>query len=320
MFFSVVIPTHKRKKLLTELLISLEKQTLDPSFFEVIVVATESDEALSLKESFKSSYKLSIVEITNDTFKGKSASAKRNYGVKISHYPWIAFIDDDCIASPQWLENAKNEIENKEPDMIEGGVHIPEPKKKTLTYKGLKRLSRSEGYQTCNMFYRKDTFLEVGGFDKNFPYYLEDTDLAWTMLEYNKKSIHCKEAQVSHPVPPAQPKKLLDNAFRMEKLVYLAKKHPHNFKQSSMRFFSKAYTIFIINDLILLFSIVFCLNLFAYLFLLRILLTVLYLIKTFKGCSWTLSEVSQTYYYSLICPLISLIYYLKGLSSKHQNN
>jgi GT2 family glycosyltransferase len=311
MLFSVVIPTHKRKEQLTALLNSLQEQTLDSQFFEVIVVSTENDEALNLNPDHWA-FDLRIVTIKNDPFNGRSAAAKRNYGVELSHYPWIAFVDDDCIASTAWLESAKKEIEQHRPQMMEGGVHIPIPDKITFTYKGLLRLTQPGGYQTCNMFYKKEDFIEVGGFDLHLPFYLEDSDLAWTMIERAKKSIYCPEAQISHPVPPPKPQRILDHALRMEKLVYLYKKHPNMFKSSNKKVYPKAYKILVLADFFLIFSLFFCIQWLFIFLLLKLILTALYVFRLYKGSYCTLTEWTASYYYILFAPFIALVKMIQG--------
>jgi GT2 family glycosyltransferase len=125
----------------------------------------------------------------------------------------------------------------------------------TFPYKGLQRLSRPGGYQTCNMFYKTVVFNELGGFDLNFPYYLEDTDLAWTFIDNNKKGGFSAAAKVSHPVPEPVPKKMLESAWRLEKLPYLYKKHPQLFKASHFRTLPRAYIPLIFLDLCLIASL-----------------------------------------------------------------
>ena len=312
MLFSVVIPTHKRKILLTQLLNSVEKQKLPHDQFEVIIVATENDESLTLPMD-QWSFKAKIIPFINDPLNGKSAASKRNFGVSQAKNAWIAFVDDDCITHENWLLKAKEIIEEKDLDLIEGGVHIPQPEKPTLTYKGLRRLSRPGGFQTCNMFYKKSSFEEVGGFDLYFPFYLEDTDLGWTLLEKGKNYAHCEEAQISHPVPPPQPSRLLDNALRMEKLVYFSKKHRQKFKDSSMKFFSKAYLILIYVDIVSLFSLIVDFRLALLGLTLKTLITLLYVLRMFRKCHFTFNEFTLTYYYIFIW-IFFILYFSLGLT------
>ena len=311
MTFSVIIPSHKRKPLLSSLLKSLENQKLPKEDFEVIVVATENDEAFEL-ENQKWELNISFCFVPADPSRGRSASIKRNHGAKKAQAPWIAFIDDDCLASSEWLSSAKRIIDTQDVHFIEGQVVIPEPQQKTFTYKGIQRLSKPGGFQTCNMFYKKSDFIELGGFDPNFPYYLEDTDLGWTFQEAGKNYVYVEDAQVSHPVPPAQPKKMMDSSFRMEKLPYLFKKHPHTFRASQMRALPRPYFVLALFDMAMLFCLF--LNPLTALLLLsgRLVATLALLTRMLKGCHWQWSEALSMYYYLCICPMISLVYLVRG--------
>lgn len=309
MLFTVITPSHQRKKLLKKLLDSFTEQTFKD--FEVIIVATEGDEAFDL-ESEKYSFPVEFCFIPNDPTGGRSASLKRNFGAQRAQGQWLAFTDDDCLTSPQWLEEAYKAIRTGEYQMLEGGVNIPTPEKATFPYKGILRLSQPGGYQTCNMFYLKEAFLKLGGFDKNFPYYLEDTDLAWTFLENGYKAHFAEKAMISHPVPPPVTKKMLESAFRLEKLPYLKKKHPNTFSRSRMRALPRPYLILIINDLLLFLSLLFCPLMAAGVFITRLLITLALLMRMLRGCHFQWAEFASMYYYLIICPLISLFSLIKG--------
>lgn len=314
MLFSVVIPTHNRIHKLEKLLDSLNQQELSPSEFEVLVIATEGDKAFELLEKRQTwNFKFEMTHIPNDPYQGKSPSEKRNYGAKRAQNPWIAFVDDDCIALPGWLSQAKALIENSSSVCIEGHTRIPKPKRETLTYKGIKRLSRPKGYQTCNMFYKKQPFLELGGFDPAFPFYMEDTDLAWSVIEKHGEIEYCPDAIVEHPVPEPEPRRLLASALRMGQIPYLYKKHPETFIASKMRVFPRSYFIFVLFDLgLMTFLLIKQWPLALILFLSRLFLTGLYLIRLYRHCDTEFSEVSAVFYYTLICPLVGLFQLTRG--------
>ena len=155
--------------------------------------------------------------------------------------------------------------------------------------------------------------MDLGGFDLNFPFYLEDTDWAWTLLESGKNISFGSNVKVEHPVPPPEPRRLLDNAFRMRKLPYLFKKHPETYRASRMRAYPRPYVIFLTFDLLFLISLIFCSGLPALGLLgARLLLTFLYMIRLFGGMHWTWSEVGQTYFYSLVGPAIGFAQLMRG--------
>lgn len=311
MFFTVVIPTHKRKQLLQELLKSLDNQDFPNHKFQIKIIATENDEAFSIDfSSFKSD--IEILFIPNDPTQGRSASAKRNFGAQIADGEWIAFTDDDCLAHSNWLKEAHQVIQNSDIQFLEGSVNIPKPDVETFTYKGIKRLSRPGGFQTCNMFYKKSDFLELGGFDPNFPYYLEDTDLAWTFKDAGRTFLFAENSIISHPVPPAAPHKMLESALRMEKLPYLYKKHPTLFKESKMRAMPRPYLFLVLFDFIWPISLFISWQHGLAILILRLLATDIIILRMLRGCHFKLKEMISMYYYLLICPIISLTQLIKG--------
>lgn len=315
MKISVVVPTHYRPTELKNLLLSLEVQKYNKNDFEVIIVASPKDSASEIIEKTKAESNLNLccVEIPNDPFKGASASAKRNYGVSQAKGEWIAFIDDDCVADENWLSSASKHFDE---DIvgIEGQLRIPPLDKPTLTYKGLLRMTKSGGYQTCNMFYKKSSFQSIGGFDLNFPYYLEDTDLAWSLLEQGGKIVFCKDAVVMHPVPQSDPYKLIIGALRTKRLVYLYKKHPDLYKKSTMESFRFSYRCYLALYVGLFFSLIISNAFLAFVFSLGLLILLsVHVFKMFYKCRFDLKELVLTSVYTLVVPLVSFVQLIHGM-------
>jgi GT2 family glycosyltransferase len=316
MLFSVVVPTHHRLNQLQRLLTSLAKQTLENNQFEVIVVPSPRDQSLKWLSDYAKTtpYSLTIHLPFPDPYEGRSASFKRNSGVDKATAPWIAFIDDDCIADPNWLSSALPFIEDSKIHGIEGLTKIPPPEKMTHTYKGLQRLSQSGGYQTCNMFYRKKTFKEIGGFDLNFPFYLEDTDLAWSFLDNNKQIVFSEASIVLHPVPPPDVDRLLDNAMRTRKIPYLFRKHPEQFAESHFRPLSRSQWTYLFVYFGTIYSFCMSPSLKTLIFLMILVLGfhAAYVFRILSGCTYEKEEFKKIFLYLLITPPISLFQLIRG--------
>ena len=93
--FSVIIPTYNRLDLLKRAINSVLNQTFQE--FEIIVVDDcSSDGTWNWMKSIKKS---NIKVYQNNINSGESVS--RNYGVSISKYDFVCFLDDD----DEWLEN-----------------------------------------------------------------------------------------------------------------------------------------------------------------------------------------------------------------------
>lgn len=312
MIFSVVVPTHHRPQKLRDLLNSLSKQSLSPEQFEVLVVPSPNDPGILELPKFP--FSLKILSADEDPYKGTSASYKRNRGAQAARAPWLAFIDDDCIAHPDWLSNAIAHTQKNQFHGIEGLTIIPEPPIKTYTYKGLQRLSQAGGYQTCNMFYNKETFLKCGGFDLNFPFYLEDTDMAWTLLDNNYPIVFEKNCMVEHPVPNADVDRLLFNAYRARLIPYLYKKHPTLFTKNGWHALQRFQWLFLWTHSLALFWFLSSPSISRFVFLILILfaMSFLYTAKQLRGCSFQWGEAFKMLQYYILTPWITFFQLWRG--------
>src|SRR3990170_3383610 len=108
---SAIVCTHNRAPYLFKALRSLDNQTLDSALYEVIVVDNASKD--NTKEVFRE-------------FSGKTnwryiyepdigLSRARNTGWRNAHGAYIAYLDDDAVACPEWLENIINVFETFKP-------------------------------------------------------------------------------------------------------------------------------------------------------------------------------------------------------------
>lgn len=312
---SVVTPTHNRPKTLRMLLDSLEAQSLPAARFEVLVVGNEEDLGRAVVQEFESRGRLDIrwAFIPDDPWKGRSASAKRNLGAKLAKNPWLAFTDDDCVADPRWLESATAYFDDERNGGVEGRKCIPPLDPPTLTHKGLLRFTREGGYQTANMFYRRDVFIEVGGFDLSFPFYLEDTDLAWTVLDRGYHIPHARDAVVEHPVSPPAPWRLLDVALRTDLVVRLFKKHPNRFRSAGMRAMPRSAPAYLALEAAALGAALTGRRTTAGLLALATgAVTLGHSMKLFHGCRAEAEEVLVTTMLLPVVPVVALVQLVRG--------
>ncbi len=312
MIFSVVTPTHFRPEKLCLLLASLEQQTLSPEQFEVIVVPSPNDPGV--KNLSTSKLQLQILSADDDPFGGTSASYKRNAGARAAIAPWLAFIDDDCVADKNWLLQAQKRLQATDCQAIEGLTKIPSPEKMTYTYKGLQRLSKAGGYQTCNMFYKRDVFLQCGGFDLNFPFYLEDTDLAWTLLDRGHNIVFDETCVVEHPVPAADVNRLLFNAYRARLIPYLYKKHSLLFTNQGWKAVQRFQWAFLAIHAALLLWLLFSPTLERGFIVVGIVfaLSAIYTTQQLRGCSFSMNEAFKMWMYYMITPWITIFQLWRG--------
>lgn len=97
---SVVIVTKNRKKSLQNCLNSLVFQTQSPA--EIVIVDNDSNDGTpEMVRNFSQ-----IVNIPVHLVKEKMNGYPfiYNRGLKAARYPWVAFIDDDCVAAENWIQ------------------------------------------------------------------------------------------------------------------------------------------------------------------------------------------------------------------------
>jgi len=96
--FSVVIPTHNRLEVLSEVLQALELQH-DPPAFEVVVVDDGSTDGTG--EWLRSRrFQVPLRTIVQENH---GPAAARNTGVAAASGRWVAFLGDDTVPSSGWL-------------------------------------------------------------------------------------------------------------------------------------------------------------------------------------------------------------------------
>ena len=229
---TVVVPTHRRRQLLERLLQSLAQQTLDASQYEVIVVHNHTDDGTEefarewcARQAFAARYE-------RKNFNGPARS--RDFGARAARGRYVAFIDDDCVATPGWLaagvaafEPSRDEA-GRTVGLVQGPT-IPMPgQPRPLLSKTIDIRRPSVFYETCNMFYLRRAFEEVGGFSPDFidRFYGEDTDLGWKLAQAGFACRFAPDALVHHEIFRVTVAQWLAEPRHFRNLPYLVAKYP----------------------------------------------------------------------------------------------
>ncbi len=241
---SVVIPTFRRHELLNRCLAALLAQDLDPASYEVIVADDAASEdtrqfvdeiAGSASGGSFASLRMTLPTGANEPILptiryvpvtgAHGPAAARNAGWRAAHSEIIAFIDDDCIPTINWLKAGVNAFADGVVG-VSGKIVIPPVLHPTDYELNATQLAKVD-FVTANCFYRREVLEEVGGFDERFKMaWREDSDLVFTLRERNARLINAPEVVVMHPIRSApwgislsQQRKSMFNAL-------LYKKHP----------------------------------------------------------------------------------------------
>ncbi len=194
---SVVIVTWKNYILFKRGLSSILK-TNYPNF-EIIIIINEGgdDGTLAYIKRIVKKTKISITYRIFETNIGHAEGV--NVGVDLSSGDYIAKIDDDAHVDKNWLKElvffytTHKDTGQIQSNIITDGKLLKKNNKKlahvTLTDRvglSIKTFLTTDPVELffatgCTMFIRRDIFLKVGGYDKDFIIYVEEVDLGWRL-------------------------------------------------------------------------------------------------------------------------------------------
>jgi glycosyltransferase involved in cell wall biosynthesis len=184
---------------LGNLLRSLLTQDWPAERMEIIVVHNESpDDTGRVVADIAASSPITIsYHLTR--FSGPGLS--RQFGADRARGEVLAFIDDDCQATPGWIAAGVAELLRGH-GLVQGRT-LPNPAQprrfleRTVTVTG-----QTPYFETCNIFYDAALFRAVGGFPAAFRerFYGEDTALGWAVKRTGRSTGFAEDALVHHEV------------------------------------------------------------------------------------------------------------------------
>ncbi len=203
--FSIIIPTKDRLEELTRCLESLTNMNYPQEYFEVIVVDDGSQIPINdVCYLFEQKLNLTLISQTN-----AGPATARNTGAKEAQGKYLAFTDDDCRATPEWLNALENQFQQT-PDCLIGGKTInalPENLYSTASQLLIDYLYQSYNVDpenakflaSNNLALSAKKFHELGGFDSEFPIAAgEDRDFCTRWLNTGQKIVYVSNALVYH--------------------------------------------------------------------------------------------------------------------------
>jgi len=178
---SAVVCTLNRAAYLAKAMASLVNQTYPKKYYEIIVVDNGSaDNTREVVEQFNQSTRVRYV---HEPIKGLSQA--RNTGWQAASGKYVAYLDDDAIACPHWLEKMMEAFETIKPAPASvGGKAVPLWESERPTWLADRMLgayaivdwgdrakflkpSSPEHHVGCNVAYNRQVLQECGGFNIN---------------------------------------------------------------------------------------------------------------------------------------------------------
>lgn len=205
---SVVINTLNRAKQLDRCLRCLDQQTYRD--FEVVVVQGPcTDDTSRILDAFRD--RVRVVHTQS-----KVLSVSRNVGISACRGDLVAFIDDDAVAHPRWLEelikafavpevgaagglvlrmNGREVEFNNGVLCDDGSVEWNRPSPGTYFDREEGRVNTVSGN---NCMFRVDALKRIGGFDERIEYYHDEADVILRLTEAGLSTMHKPGAIVYH--------------------------------------------------------------------------------------------------------------------------
>jgi len=212
---SVIVVSRHRPDALRRCLLGL--QQLYYQGFEIIVVACDAGIASVTDMGLADQIKLIAFEKAN-------ISAARNLGLAVAAGDIVAFIDDDAVAEPTWLDYLSAPFDD--PDVSAAGGYVRG--RNGISFQSRAQSVNSLGQQAplemqgdvptvfkatqdraiktegTNCAFRRETLLALGGFDPAFRFYLDETDVNLRLGKIHAKTAIAPMAQVHHGFAPSK--------------------------------------------------------------------------------------------------------------------
>ena len=232
---TIIIVNFKSEKLIIQNLQIIKK------FPTIIINNSKSDEFNTLISDFKN-----IKSITPDFNLGYGKA--NNLGVNKSKTPYVLIVNPDILLNEQLINTLYSTFLDYDNNIGVLGPSLYDSSMKRRTNGSIshikqikgRKLSSSinnipEGNMSCDflvgccLFMKRDFFIELGGFDKDFFMYFEDNDLCDRIIKKGKTIIEVPSAKVIHLENSSSEKKIFQDfklsiIHKISEYIYLKKK------------------------------------------------------------------------------------------------
>ena len=232
---TIIIVSYKSEKMITRNLEIIKK------FPTIIINNSRSDKFNTLIDDFKN-----IKLITPDLNLGYGRA--NNLGVNQSKTPYFLIVNPDILLNEKLINTLYSTFLNYNDDIGVVGPSLYDSNMKRRTNGSISHVKKIRGSKLsssinnipednmccdflvgCCLFMKRDFFIELGGFDKDFFMYFEDNDLCDRIIKNGKTVVEVPSAKVIHLENSSSKKNSFQNyklaiIHKISEYIYLKKK------------------------------------------------------------------------------------------------
>lgn len=213
--FSVVINTYNRASSLPATLEGLRYLNY-PNLEVVVVNGPSTDGTEELLRGWAG-------RVKHERCTERNLSVSRNVGIRAAAGEYVAFIDDDAIPEPEWVDQLLAGYDAPDVGATGGVVYDHTGYTFQYEYSTASRLGNADWnvkehaeymcfpgsftfpyLQGTNTSFRRTALVAIGGFDEEYEYYLDETDVCLRMIDAGYVVKQLANAFVHHKFAPSE--------------------------------------------------------------------------------------------------------------------
>lgn len=208
---SVIINTNDRCTSLMKVVAALEWQRY-PDFELCLVVGPAEDGSAAYAEELAAEGRIKMARCAE-----ANLSVSRNIGLDLAAGELVAFLDDDALPEPVWLEHLVAVFTRSDIGGASGLVFQPNGREHQFRYSFCDRFGATTHVKVndpspsayplspvfphvmgANCMFRRADLAAIGGFDEQYEYYLDEADVCCRLIDAGREIVHADWAPVHH--------------------------------------------------------------------------------------------------------------------------
>lgn len=232
---SVVINTYNRAEYLDRALQSLYYQEY-PDFEVIVVNGPSTDNTEEIMQKYARDIKIGHCSEAN-------LAISRNIGIAMASGDYVAFIDDDAVPEPEWLNVLLSGFTSDDIIAVSSDIYNPTGVKYQCRRVICNRFGKDviskpycmphsfiyERIMGGNVIYRRKELIKVGAFNEQYDYYLDETELCARIVDAGYQTKYIPNAFIHHKFAPSfyrdSRKVVLDWTKIVKNTVYFIKSY-----------------------------------------------------------------------------------------------